>query len=116
MALATVVEIKLRAKRMLPNQAKTVISPPGARKVLLGVLIDRERPRLSKEFRNNLETHIYALTHASIGTRAHKAKRGFVSTIGMRNHITGLLSFAHQVDPDYAGQLHALFAKVDWSK
>lgn len=116
MALAALVEIKLKAKGMLPNRVKTVVSPPGARKVLLGVMVDRERPRLSKEFRNNLETHIYALTHPSIGARAHKAKRGFVSVIGMRNHVTGLLSFAHQVDPDYASKLNARFANVDWSR
>ncbi len=82
----------------------------------LGVLIDRERPRVSKEFRNNIETHIYALNHPKIGASAHQSQRGFASIIGMRKHIAGLIAFAHQVDPSYARLLYSNFNQIDWSR
>jgi RNA-directed DNA polymerase len=96
------------------NDQKTSIVPPGARKIVLGLLVDRDEPRLTREFRNNLETHLYALTNPAIGPIKHQAKRGFASSIGMERHIGGLLAFAHMVDPDYASKQYARFNDVDW--
>ncbi|MEZ6029316.1 MAG: reverse transcriptase family protein [Hyphomonadaceae bacterium] len=96
------------------NEQKTSIIPPGARKIVLGLLVDRDEPRLSREFRNNLETHLYALTKASIGPLKHQTTRGFASSIGMERHIKGLLAFAHMVDPAYAAKQYARFNSVAW--
>ena len=82
---------------------------------MLGVLVDRERPRLTKSFRNNLETHLFALTSPKIGAGAHMRNRGFASRVGMQRHITGLLAFAHQVDEEYAAKQYGLFNTVDWN-
>ena len=116
LALAAHVGRELTVHGLTPNQQKTAVTPPGARKILLGVLVDRERPHLSKEFRNNIETHLYALTHSKIGASAHRSRRGFASIIGMRKHIAGLIAFAHQVDKSYAARLYDTFNRVDWSK
>jgi RNA-directed DNA polymerase len=97
------------------NRQKTTIVPPGARKILLGVLIDRGRPHLTRAFRNNIETHLYALAHPKIGPAAHKKTRGFASIIGMKRHIEGLIAFAHQVDAQYASRLYKMLNRVDWS-
>lgn len=96
------------------HRQKATIAAPGSRKVLLGVLVDRDSPKLTKAFRNNIETHLYALSHANIGPEKHRQKRGFNSIIGMRRHILGLIAFAHQVDERYASKLYAQFNKVDW--
>ena len=98
------------------HREKTSITPPGARKVLLGVLVDGDRPRLTRAFRNNVETHLFALMNKKIGPAAHRQKRGFASTVGMRRHIEGLIAFAHQVDAAYAAKLYAQFNTVDWSR
>ena len=82
---------------------------------MLGVLVDRERPRLTKSFRNNLETHLYALTSPKIGAGAHMRNRGFSSRIGMQRHVAGLLAFAHQVDKEYAAKQYRLFNTIDWN-
>jgi len=37
------------------NTAKTVIVPPGARKIVLGLLVDRSEPNLTKQFKNRLK-------------------------------------------------------------
>jgi RNA-directed DNA polymerase len=116
LALAAFIGRELATHGLKPNRLKTAVTPPGARKILLGVLIDREQPRLSKEFRNNIETHLYALTHPKIGASAHRRRRGFASIIGMRKHLAGLIAFAHQVDKSYAKNLYTTFNRVDWSK
>lgn len=114
MELAKKVENELNQFGLTNNRQKTSIIPPGGRKLLLGVLVDREHPRLTREFRNNIETHLYALLSQKIGPAAHRAKRGFASTIGMRRHIQGLIAFAHQVDRPYGAKLYEKFNLVSW--
>ncbi len=109
------VEAELEFAGLKHHSQKTKISPPSARKVLLGVLVDDSRPRLTKSFRNNIETHLYALLSEKIGASAHQKKRGFASVIGMKRHIFGLISFAHQVDPAYASTLYSKLNAVDWT-
>ena len=115
MALAKLAERKLTAFGFMANRQKTTILPPGARKILLGVLVDRAEPHLTRAFRNNIETHLYALTHPKIGPKAHRNARGFASTIGMKRHVEGLIAFAHQVDATYARRLYASLNEVDWT-
>lgn len=112
--LARDVEAELTRFGLQNNRNKMTISPPGGRKVLLGVLVDRETPRLTRQFRNNIETHLYASLSPKIGVSAHKTKRGFASTVGMKRHIAGLIAFAHQVDRGYAAKLYAEFNRIDW--
>jgi RNA-directed DNA polymerase len=115
MTLAWQAERELLAFGLKANRQKTTILPPGARKILLGVLVDRGSPHLTRAFRNNIETHLYALTHPKIGPMAHRIRRGFASTIGMKRHVEGLVAFAHQIDPAYARQLYAQLDRIDWS-
>ncbi len=42
------------------NESKVGVSPPGARKVVLGLNVDSRRPRLTKRYRRELEAHLYA--------------------------------------------------------
>lgn len=116
MHLAKATEHELLEFGLVHHREKTSITPPGARKVLLGVLVDSRRPMLTRDFRNNIETHLYALTSLKIGAAAHRAKRGFASDIGMKRHIEGLIAFAHQVDRDYGAKLYASFNEVDWTR
>ena len=97
-----------------PNETKTVIATPGTRRVVLGLLVDGATPRLPRAFRDNLDTHLHALTKHSIGPERHRASRGFASLIGMRRHIGGLLAFAHHVEPEYAAACYSRFNIVSW--
>lgn len=115
MRLVKLVEREMIKFGLASHRQKTTILPPGARKVLLGVLVDSDRVRLTRAFRNNIETHLYALTSNKIGPAAHRSKRGFASMIGMQRHIEGLIAFAHQVDAAYARRLYAQLNMVDWS-
>ncbi len=112
--LVKLVEHTLGNFRLAVCRPKTSILPPRARKLMLGVLVDRERPRLTRSFRDNLETHLYALTSPKIGARAHMKVRGFASRIGMQRHVSGLLAFAHQIDQEYAAKQYRRFNAVNW--
>lgn len=116
MHLVKRVEMELKRTGLVAHRQKTSIVPPGGRKILLGVTVDTGQPRLTKAFRNNIETHLYALTHEDIGPERHRVKRGFASIIGMRRHVFGLIAFAHQVDKSYAARLYARANMVDWGK
>ncbi|MBY2940925.1 RNA-directed DNA polymerase [Rhizobium leguminosarum] len=111
MALATQALVR---QGFASNKLKSKIIPPGARKLVLGIIVDTDQAKLSKKFRNNLETHLYALTSDKIGVRLHMQSRGFDSIVGMRKHIAGLLAFAHHVDEKYAAKLYGQFNNINW--
>jgi hypothetical protein len=115
MRLVSFIKRELRSDRLEPNDLKTRITPPGARRVVLGLNVDGLTPRLSRAFRDNIETHLYALRSSRIGVAAHIKHRGFASKIGMKRHIKGLIAFAYQVEPPYALSLYRQFDDVDWS-
>lgn len=96
------------------NRAKTIIVGPGGRKVVLGLLVDREQPRLTRDFRANLETHVHYIERADVGPILHARFRGFDSVIGFENHLRGLIAFAGQVDIAYANSLLARVRAVNW--
>jgi len=97
-----------------PNRIKTKVSPPGSRKIVLGLLVDGSEPRLTREFRANIRRHIHYLRRDDVGPVGHAAKRGFASVLGLRNHIEGLISYARQIDPEYANRRAQELAPVSW--
>ena len=50
---------ELGAEGLSPNVAKTVVSSPGARRIVLGLLVDKDTPRLTRHFRSQLRQHLY---------------------------------------------------------
>lgn len=61
------------------NNAKTKIITPGTRKIVLGLLVDGERPRLPKSYKKYVSGHLYYLAHPEIDALAHAECRGFQS-------------------------------------
>ncbi|WP_336083725.1 reverse transcriptase family protein [Thalassospira sp. CH_XMU1448-2] len=95
-----------------PQHRKTHIIPPGSRKIVLGLLVDGEGPRLRREFKDNLRQHLYYLEkHGSI---EHAQRRAFDSVWGMKCHIRGLIDYANMIEPSYAAQLLQRFNKIAW--
>jgi len=97
-----------------PNVSKTHVSPPGARKIVLGLLVDGPKPRLTREFKANLRQHLYYLTHTHVGPVAHAQKRGFKAVTGLRNHVEGLVGFARQIEPRYGNKCATIFSSIEW--
>ncbi|WP_454741327.1 reverse transcriptase family protein [Cupriavidus necator] len=95
-----------------PNLAKSRVRGPGARKLVLGLLVDGERPRLTKEFRGALKLHVKHLVES--GPDAHAKARGFQSVIGLRHHVEGLIAYASRVDKAFSEDCRLRLQNVNW--
>lgn len=96
------------------NSAKTSISPPGSRKVALGLALDGPSPRLPRHFKDKLRAHLFFLENPKIGPVRHARHRGFVAVIGLRNHLEGLGAFAEQIEPTYGADFKRRLRAIEW--
>lgn len=78
------------------NKKKTRVAGPGSRKIVLGLLVDGECPRLSKQTYKRIDRLLYA--SKKYGLQAVAEKDGFDSALGLYNHIEGLLGYVKAVD------------------
>lgn len=78
------------------HRKKISVAAPGARKVVLGLLVQGDTVRLTKEYRSRLADHIRGVE--KFGLMAHADHRHFASIWGMVRHIQGLLSYASHVE------------------
>jgi RNA-directed DNA polymerase len=85
------------------HRKKTRIVPPGARKIVLGLLVDRDLPRLSKAARGRILSHVRGVH--KFGLSEHRRHRQFASLLGLVNYVGGLLAFAHDVEPAWAEEI-----------
>lgn len=103
----------LRATGLEVNGRKTRIVPPGARKVVLGLLVDGKVPQLTREFRDRVRQHLHYLE--TRGPEAHRAARNFDTVAGLYRHVRGLIDFANSVDAVFADRMLTKFDAVRWS-
>lgn len=96
-----------------PNLRKTTIRGPGSRRIVLGMLVDGDRPRLPKEYKDMLRLHLHYLASPDYGPAAHAQARN-TSVSGIFHHVRGLISWAETVEPAYGKQLLARFWSADW--
>jgi hypothetical protein len=79
---------------------KTRVVPPGARHVVLGLLVDSHSVRLLPEYKRRIEVHIRGVD--KFGLISHASHRRFDSVFSFINHVDGLLAFASGVEGAYA--------------
>lgn len=80
------------------NKKKTRIAGPGAKKLVLGLLVDGHTPRLSRETVKRLDRLLHAIDiyrWESVATH-----EGFDSVYGLENHLHGLLCHIKDVDSE----------------
>lgn len=88
------------AHRFQLHRKKTRVIPPGARHIVLGLLIDGDEVRLTPEFRRRIEAHIRGVR--KFGLVHHANHRGFRSLLSFISHVDGSLAFALSVEPTWA--------------
>lgn len=92
------------------NRKKIRIAGPGSKKTVLGLLVDGEHPRISKEMYKRIDRHLYAAVKFGIAeTAKHEA---FDSAYGFYNHLSGLISFVKDVDKERWNDFHERFLKL----
>jgi len=78
------------------NSKKTRVSGPGAKKVVLGLLVDGQIPRISKETFKRIDRNLHAACkYGLVDAAKHE---NFDSAIGFYNHLRGLVAFVKDVD------------------
>lgn len=92
------------------NKNKTRVAGPGSKKVVLGLLVDGETPRLSKQMYKRIERLLYACN--KFGLEATAKHEGFDSALGFYNHLAGLIAFTKDVDLERWGGFDSVFSQV----
>ena len=90
------------------HRQKITIAPPGARKIALGLLVDGDKLRLSRDFRNRISDHVRGIE--KFGLTNHAREFHFASLWGLVRHVAGLLEYARSVDAPFAAPLIERFA------
>ncbi|MFC7847127.1 reverse transcriptase family protein [Arthrobacter sp. NPDC057388] len=91
------------------NEDKIRISPPGSRLMVLGLLVDTDRPRLRGNFKKDLEWHVYG--SSSFGPN-YSVSKGFTSLQDYISHVDGLFAHAIDIEPEWAHELQKSWAAV----
>lgn len=94
---------------VLHNQ-KSQIVPPGARKVVLGVLVGETGVAVLPEQKRQLGLYLHAVT--TYGFLEFVSHRGFESSVSFLNHVFGWLSYLSQIDPDWVEVQRARWQQV----
>jgi len=102
----------LKANGLFLNRGKTAIVPPGARKVVLGLLVDRSTPTLPREFKDRVRQHLHYLK--KYGIQQHVIRREFDSVGGAYRYLLGLINYANMVDANWAMKLRSEFDSLPW--
>ncbi|SFF52649.1 Reverse transcriptase (RNA-dependent DNA polymerase) [Actinacidiphila alni] len=91
------------------NAKKTYVARPGARRSVLGILVDGPTPRLTREYKRRITNHVRGA--AAFGIEQHRDHQKFKDLAALDAHVTGLLSFAHVVEPGWADK-----QLTDWKR
>jgi RNA-directed DNA polymerase len=101
----------IHAAGFTPHRSKTRIVPPGARHVILGLLVDDD-VRLLPEHARRIENHLRGCE--KFGLAKHAAHRGFDSVFSFANHLDGWIAFAMGVERaraiDWRGRLFGIMS------
>ena len=101
------VERMIRKNGFRVNPSKFSVSGPGSRKIVLGMLVDGDRPRLSKWMRHRIGRLLYSIERFGWEEVARFDK--FDSLYGFYNHVQGLISYIQDADPLYGNECKTRF-------
>jgi len=96
-----------------PNRRKSVIRGPGSRRIILGMLVDSDTPRLSREYKDQLRQHLYYLSSGAHGPAKHASVRK-MSISTLFHHVRGKIAWAQKVEPMFGAECLVKFESVDW--
>ena len=89
------------------NTKKTRIIPPGARKIVTGLIVNGEKPTIPKDVRDKIKSDLYYCK--KFGVVNHCEKNNYQSIIGFSNHMLGMISFVHAIDPKLASKYREIY-------
>lgn len=103
----------LRSERFVMHEQKTSIIPPGARKIVLGLLVDGRSVRISRWMRAKIEHHVRGTE--KFGLTSHVSHSGFSSIDGFVRHVSGTLAFTYDIEPDWTSRMGKRWRTALWN-
>jgi len=100
----------IRNNNFIENRKKIKVSGPGSKKLILGLLVDGNRVRISKEMYKRINTKLYAIN--KFGLNEVAKRYGFYSSYGLYNHIEGLLAYVKDVDKNRWNEFYEKFKNI----
>lgn len=100
----------IRKNHFTENKEKIRIAGPGAKKLVLGLLVDGNNPRISKEGFKRIEGLLYVIK--KFEPQSVAKIKGFDSVYGLMNHLTGLMAYLKDVDIDKYNKIQPLFLEI----
>jgi len=94
------------------NKKKTRIIPPGARKIVTGLVVNGEASTVPKEVRSKIRMHLYHCR--TKGIPSHCEWVGFNSLVGFRNHLLGLVMYVKSIDFNQGNRFLKEFNRLPW--
>jgi RNA-directed DNA polymerase len=96
------------------NLQKTQIVPPGARKIVTGLIVNGSKPSLSRKIKSQIENHLYFTSNKKFGLVEHCKHKGFRSIPGFYNHLKGLITYAKHINPELGLRYERKFNNISW--
>jgi RNA-directed DNA polymerase len=104
----------IRSCGFFENEDKIRIAGPGSRKLVLGLLVDGEHPKLSKEMRHRVKRLTHAIAKYGPSMVAAHEKEKFDSVFGFQNHVIGLFAFIKGIDKAFYQKQWNRLSQVIW--
>lgn len=107
------VDCLLKSNGFNINKRKTSIRGPGARRIVLGILVDGPDPKLSKKFKDAIKMHLYFLNSPKHGPSLH-AKNRNTSISTLYHHVRGKIAWAEKIEPAFGRECLKEFMSITW--
>jgi len=92
------------------NYRKTHIVPPGARKIITGLVVNGSTPTIKKDVKNRIRAQLFYINKYGIADVCRQL--GFKSIIGYRNHLKGLINFVISIDKNIGSKYSIEFNRL----
>jgi RNA-directed DNA polymerase len=92
------------------NRRKTQIVPPGARKVVTGLVVNGVAPNVPREIRDMVRQHLYYC--GKYGIESHAGHRKFKSSDGFKAYLWGLIRYVESINSAMGARFRQQFELV----
>jgi len=101
----------IRKCGFVENKDKIRVAGPGSKKIVLGLLVDGDVPRISREMLRRFDRNLYSIQ--KYGLESVATHEGFDSAYGFYNHMSGLMAYLKDVDCKRWEMLRLRFKKIE---
>lgn len=104
----------INSENFIVNKDKISISRQGARKQVLGLIVNNDTPRLPKDKKKKIDTFLYAIN--KFGWESATEHYGFKDSLGFLHHLNGTIVYVEYIERElglkYRNRLNKLLPSL----